>query len=539
MATPDFGSREFWEANALAPKDEYVEWFAGYAELVNVLRCACSPGSTVLHAGCGISSLSQALYDDGFRHQVAVDFSEQCMLRQRELCGPARPEMGNAVMDCTRLGLRPASVDVCIDKGTLDALLCIDEGSEEAVAAMADEVRRVLRLDGLWVIISFNSPSTVVPVVEACHAAALVACHALHSGNGVLYVYSCKLGPDEPAGADVRSASLHLCACAHLPPVHAASPCLCPAPALPAHCTDAPLRLCTLTLALALVSARRGWLRAVHGRNALLLETSARDCRAWGREGGGGDGGAADGAGSGSGAEAEAELKGVEAELLPLLLELRLLPDAAGPLPGAAPLDTLSLDALSLDAPGPPPPQTTLPSPPSPPPPPLGSPAHLRSLVVLQLQGLRLSALPCSDALLRGLTGLRTLDCRRNRLCALPAALGSLGTLESLLLDRNGLEALPEELGQLTALRTLSATHNRLVALPPSWRRLDALRTLRLQGNPLGAPQLVQLEQCTRLRYIGGGPVGDPDEGVGALCVASIDERQATVLREQRDGPDH
>ena len=244
MATPDFGSREFWEANALAPKDEYVEWFAGYAELVNVLRCACSPGSTVLHAGCGISSLSQALYDDGFRHQVAVDFSEQCMLRQRELCGPARPEMGNAVMDCTRLGLRPASVDVCIDKGTLDALLCIDEGSEEAVAAMADEVRRVLRLDGLWVIISFNSPSTVVPVVEACHAAALVACHALHSGNGVLYVYSCKLGPDEPAGADVRSASLHLCACAHLPPVHAASPCLCPAPALPAHCTDAPLRLC-------------------------------------------------------------------------------------------------------------------------------------------------------------------------------------------------------------------------------------------------------------------------------------------------------
>ena len=117
----------------------------------------------MLHAGCGISSLSQALYDDGFRHQLAVDFSEQCMLRQRELCGPSRPEMGNAVMDCTRLGLRPASVDVCIDKGTLDALLCIDERSEEAVEAMAREVRRVVRPDGLWVIISFNTPSTVAP----------------------------------------------------------------------------------------------------------------------------------------------------------------------------------------------------------------------------------------------------------------------------------------------------------------------------------------------------------------------------------------
>ena len=373
MATPDFGSREFWEANALAPKDEYVEWFAGYAELVHVLRCACSPGSTVLHAGCGISSLSQALYDDGFRHQLAVDFSEQCMLKQRELCGPSRPEMGNAVMDCTKLGLRPASVDVCVDKGTLDALLCIDEGSEEAVAAMAGEVRRVLRPDGLWVIISvennsaqpsaswgsggcsqrqimhrlsqasasqsaawaalvgtdlvfhvlqviisFNSPSTVVPVVEACHATALIACHALHSGNGVLYIYSCKLGPDEPAGAgtDVRSAApLHLRACAApLPPVHAASPCLCSAlhPHPPARRIDAPAPLCvctlTLTFTLTLASARRGWLRAVHGRHALLLETSAQDCRAWDQEGtryqegNGADAGAADGAGSGSGA---------------------------------------------------------------------------------------------------------------------------------------------------------------------------------------------------------------------------------------------
>ena len=338
MATPDFGSREFWEANALAPKDEYVEWFAGYAELVNVLRCACSPGSTVLHAGCGISSLSQALYDDGFLHQVAVDFSEQCMLKQRELCGPSRPEMGNAVMDCTKLGLRPASVDVCIDKGTLDALLCIDEGSEEAVAAMADQVRRVLRPDGLWVIISvenksaqpsaswgsggcsqrqimhrlsqasasqsaawaalvgtdlvfhvlqviisFNSPSTVVPVVEACHASALIACHALHSGNGVLYIYSCKLGPDEPAGAgaDARSASPHLRACAApLPPVHAASPCLCSAlhPHPPARCIDAPapLRVCTLHPHLhphfgqcaPRLAARRAWPPCTAARDA-------------------------------------------------------------------------------------------------------------------------------------------------------------------------------------------------------------------------------------------------------------------------------
>ena len=51
-------------------------------------------------------------------------------------------------------------------------------------------------------------------------------------------------------------------------------------------------------------------------------------------------------------------------------------------------------------------------------------------------------------------------------------------------------------------------------------------------------PQLEQLESCTRLRLSNGRSLGTEDE-VGAQCVTCIDELQAAVVREQRDGPLH
>ena len=248
-------------------------------------------------------------------------------------------------------------------------------------------------------------------------------------------------------------------------------------------------------------------------------------------------------------AEAEAEAR---AELLPPLLALQLLPDAALP---------------------PPPPPADAPPPPAaaPPLPPLGAPAHLSRLAVLHLQQQRLTALPASAGALGALTGLRTLDCRRNKLESLPEAVGALVALETLLVrrwpapphalscraplrveppallaaarrfrppaqvDRNALEALPSSLGGLSRLHTLSATHNQLAALPASWRALGALRSLRLQANPLEKAQLTQLAECTKLRLNrepvvaeGAGDVGVED----ALCTASIDEAQAQALRE-------
>ena len=490
---PAFGTRAFWEENALRPREEYKEWFAGYSELAPLLRRCCPTRCTVLHAGCGISSLSQDMYDDGYRHQLAFDFSEECMRQQQAACA-ARPQVANAVMDCTLLGLRPDCVDCVVDKGTLDALLCVDGDDEidgnTAVASMGREVRRVLRHRGLWVVVSFNVPSEVVPIMHALRDAqttVLVACQALFSGNGVLYVYACKLLKERAA--------------AH------------PEDDAPRPHQDAAL-------------AGRGWLRAVHSDRIGLLEMGMDDCCALGR----GDG------------------EPDQAELQPLLEDWSLVPAVVLPgqpgQPGTEGDGRLPVDARAApEAAAAAATATT-------------AAAHAMTLGggVLQLQERGLGAVRgCVLSVLGARGGLRTLDLRQNRLTALPAELGDLAALQTLNVDRNALKSLPEALGQLSALHTLTATHNQLHELPSSWRRLRALSVLRLQRNPLEPEQLRELQSVEWAQLmLNGQPIAaatatgtavgaDADEAGGEAaqaaaaarrCAVAIDEVQARALRE-------
>ena len=489
---PAFGTRQFWEENALRPRDEYKEWFAGYAELAPLLRRCCPTSGTVLHMGCGISSLSQDMFDDGYQHQVAVDFSEECMRHQQAECA-GRPQVANAVMDCALLGLRPDCVDCVVDKGTLDALLCMDDG-DAAVASMGREVRRVLRDGGLWFVVSFNVPSEVVPIVHALRdtqTAVLVACQALFSGNGVLYVYACKLlkrGAAAPPEGGERPQQ------------------------------DAVTR------------AGRGWLRAVHSERAGLLEMGMDECRALGD----GDGGAPEHSG-----------------LQPLLDDWSLVPAVVLPgQPGAAgvvgPLLSTALSPLPTDAPSPPDSAAVT----------THAMALGGGVLQLQQRGLGAVAAGVLSGLGATCCGggVRTLDLRRNRLTALPPELGALLALQTLNVDRNAIEALPDALGRLSCLRTLTATHNQLRELPRSWRRLGALRVLRLQRNPLAPAQLLELQAVEWAQLVlNGQPLAAAaaaaaatvTEGVDAAeadassaeaserrCAIAIDEAQAQALRE-------
>ena len=64
---PAFGTRAFWEENALRPRDEYKEWFCVYAELAPLLRRCCPTSGTVLHAGRAVTA--------GVRHLLVCSFS--------------------------------------------------------------------------------------------------------------------------------------------------------------------------------------------------------------------------------------------------------------------------------------------------------------------------------------------------------------------------------------------------------------------------------------------------------------------------------
>jgi ubiquinone/menaquinone biosynthesis C-methylase UbiE len=71
-------------------------------------------------------------------------------------------------MDVRKLDYPDSSFDIAIDKSTMDALLC-GENSFLNVAIMTKEVQRVLKNDGVYMVISYGQPENRVLHLEREH----------------------------------------------------------------------------------------------------------------------------------------------------------------------------------------------------------------------------------------------------------------------------------------------------------------------------------------------------------------------------------
>lgn len=122
----EFRSKEYWDTFFEQRGDEAFEWYGDYKDLrAHVIRHV-SPHDKLLMLGCGNSSFSADLYDNGCTDIINVDFSETLIASMREQ-NLARPKMRWEVMDMTMLSFADDSFDVVFDKGALDALLSVDE----------------------------------------------------------------------------------------------------------------------------------------------------------------------------------------------------------------------------------------------------------------------------------------------------------------------------------------------------------------------------------------------------------------------------
>jgi len=92
----------------------------------------CSGLLRILQVGCGTSELSEKIYDSGFANITNVDIDAPTIEEMQKRHQDARPEMQWLVADMTDTSaVFPAGecFEVAIDKGTLDAMLCTDDGS--------------------------------------------------------------------------------------------------------------------------------------------------------------------------------------------------------------------------------------------------------------------------------------------------------------------------------------------------------------------------------------------------------------------------
>ncbi|RYG97514.1 class I SAM-dependent methyltransferase [archaeon] len=159
----DFKLQEYWERRF--QKEESYEWLTSWKNVRTQILPYIKPTDRILIVGCGNSSFSADIYDEGFHNITNIDFAESVITRLRELHVLSRPEMSWEVMDMTALAFTDESFDVVLDKAAMDALV-VDEGDVwdpdlsviDVVDKMCLGISKVLKSTGIHMQISFAQP---------------------------------------------------------------------------------------------------------------------------------------------------------------------------------------------------------------------------------------------------------------------------------------------------------------------------------------------------------------------------------------------
>jgi SAM-dependent methyltransferase len=158
-----FKDQNYWEER-FTEEEEY-DWLLSYDQLKTQLSSLLKLDDRILIIGCGNSTLSAKLYDDGFKNITNMDFSEIVIAKMIALHGIDRPTMKWITMDVTDMIFKPNSFEVVLDKACMDALI-VDEGDiwnpNPPTIKVADEmcrgISKVLVPSGKHIQLSFAQP---------------------------------------------------------------------------------------------------------------------------------------------------------------------------------------------------------------------------------------------------------------------------------------------------------------------------------------------------------------------------------------------
>ncbi|CAK5283375.1 unnamed protein product [Mycena citricolor] len=146
--------------------DASFDWFKTYSDLAPYVReLIPDKDARILMLGCGNSTLSQDMYDDGYKNIVNTDYSRIVIEQMRTRHETARPDMEWVEMDVRDLKFPDESFDVAIDKGTMDAMMTakgdVWDPPEQVVkdcTAEVSEVLRTLKAGGTFIYLTFGQP---------------------------------------------------------------------------------------------------------------------------------------------------------------------------------------------------------------------------------------------------------------------------------------------------------------------------------------------------------------------------------------------
>eukprot|EP00965_Chrysotila_dentata_P224060 6193957-Pleurochrysis_carterae.AAC.3 len=168
-----YGSQAYWQERYLhPPPDATSEWLFGWEQLAPLLLGRLPADASVIDVGCGTSTLVFDLAEAYTGRVVGIDNAPsalECLreeLRRRVAAASVNKRAKGAcsrvelhTLDATQLSaLGEGAFDCCVDKSTLDAMLCDERDGARLVAEMYAQIAQVLKPDATVLLVSWRQP---------------------------------------------------------------------------------------------------------------------------------------------------------------------------------------------------------------------------------------------------------------------------------------------------------------------------------------------------------------------------------------------
>ena len=197
---PKYGEKKYWEKRYETQKGETFDWLEDYNSLKPIIKnLGLKNDAFILNIGCGNSEFSEKMYNDGFKNNYNIDICENVINYMKER-NKDKKGLNYQVMDVRDMkGFKDETFDFIIDKSTLDALLC-GENSFVDVVYMTKEISRILKVGGIYFIISYGKPENRLLHLQRKHLAFNIQVIELKqktgNENSLHFIYVCKKLPE-------------------------------------------------------------------------------------------------------------------------------------------------------------------------------------------------------------------------------------------------------------------------------------------------------------------------------------------------------
>ena len=154
---PAYNEKNFWNIR-YEKETEPFEWYQPWGKFKPSVSQYVSGSGTALVLGSGNSQMSSELLSDGFEKVVSIDFSEVVTAQMKKKY-QNEPRLEWESGDITKMKFSSNSFEYVFDKATIDTLICGDN-SNKVVGSLLKEIARVMKPGGIFILISYGTPST-------------------------------------------------------------------------------------------------------------------------------------------------------------------------------------------------------------------------------------------------------------------------------------------------------------------------------------------------------------------------------------------